>query len=220
MLGILGTSQEIARSEQPSRTWHVSPDGQDSSEEASPEKPLRTIAAALRRVQPGGTVLLAPGTYEGGVVLPPGKPGQPITLRAEKPGRTFIGRPPLLSNFKPAGGYTWVTTWKNEPEMLTELTTNSILRRLSTPTEVRELSGSWCYDKSTQRLTVHATDSGNATTHLFLPSSPTIGITLANHTRVEGLAISGFGTPPFLEKKFKTPRCLTAKSMPTDMVSF
>jgi hypothetical protein len=50
-----------------STTYHVSPNGSDSAD-GSESAPFKTLARAARAVtRPGTTVLVAPGTYEGGI---------------------------------------------------------------------------------------------------------------------------------------------------------
>ena len=67
--------------------WYVAPTGNDANN-GSKRKPLKTIAAALQRVNPGDTVFLREGSY-GEFVVPTrsGKPGKMITLKSY-PGET------------------------------------------------------------------------------------------------------------------------------------
>jgi hypothetical protein len=61
----------------PPGTLYVDPTaGDDDDAGDAPDRPLRTIAAALARVAEGGTVALAPGTYDEAPVL-----RRPVTLR-------------------------------------------------------------------------------------------------------------------------------------------
>jgi parallel beta-helix repeat protein len=50
---------------------YVSPEGSDDNSGFAESRPLKTIAEALRRSQPGGTVRLAPGSYPGSGLRPP-----------------------------------------------------------------------------------------------------------------------------------------------------
>ena len=67
--------------------WYVAPTGNDAND-GSKRKPLKTIANALQRVNPGDTVFLREGSY-GEFVVPTrsGKPGKMITLKSY-PGET------------------------------------------------------------------------------------------------------------------------------------
>lgn len=64
------------------RTLYLSPQGSNHAR-GSQARPWRTLAAAVKRLQAGDTLLLESGTYRGGVVVAArGRPGQWITLAA------------------------------------------------------------------------------------------------------------------------------------------
>jgi parallel beta-helix repeat protein len=69
------------------KTYYVaqSSNASDSSAGTSSGAPLRTIAAAVKRVAPGDTISVQAGSYAEAVTLSgvDGAPGKPITLRAE-----------------------------------------------------------------------------------------------------------------------------------------
>lgn len=73
----------------PSRVVHVAPHGSDSGGDGSPEKPFATPARALGLARAGTAVVLAPGTYAGGLFVADrsGAPGAPIWLRGADPAR-------------------------------------------------------------------------------------------------------------------------------------
>lgn len=64
------------------RTFYVAPDGTDEND-GTKEKPFRTIQKAADVAQPGDTVLVAPGSYEGFATRRGGKPQQPIRFKAD-----------------------------------------------------------------------------------------------------------------------------------------
>ncbi len=83
------------------RTWIVSPEGNDKNE-GNKEKPFRTISHAAQIAQAGDTVLVRPGIYRERVAPPrSGEPGKPITYRTEELGNVFI-----------RGSEKWDPTWK------------------------------------------------------------------------------------------------------------
>ncbi|MBC8445662.1 MAG: DUF1565 domain-containing protein [Chloroflexi bacterium] len=91
----------------PANLFVSSSTGDDSNTGTKRTEPLRSIKAAMLRAKPGSTITLLPGWYEGGIVLPPGTEGRPLTLRAERRGRVFIGRPRILSGFQRAEGWEY-----------------------------------------------------------------------------------------------------------------
>lgn len=62
-------------------TYWVAPGGSDDNA-GSEAAPFATIAVAAKRLQPGDTLLIKPGTYQGGISLNlRGTPEQPVTIR-------------------------------------------------------------------------------------------------------------------------------------------
>jgi len=62
------------------------------------------VTAVIARAAPGDTIMLAAGFYEGGWTLRAGAPGKPITLRAERAGRVFVGHVDTLSGLDQVDG--------------------------------------------------------------------------------------------------------------------
>lgn len=75
-------------------TIYVSPSGNDASDGATPAQAMRSITAALARVQGGDTILLLPGVHYHDRLVIAGIPGtsaeKPLTLRAEPRGSATI----------------------------------------------------------------------------------------------------------------------------------
>lgn len=70
-------------------TYRCAPQGSDSSDGV--RTPWRTLHKAAASLEPGDTVVLADGTYPGGVVIRrSGREGAPITFRAEHPGKAVV----------------------------------------------------------------------------------------------------------------------------------
>jgi hypothetical protein len=79
-------------SAQEGRTLVVDPGGSDDDGDGSAESPWATIQRAADEAGPGDTVLINPGTYEGGVtVRTGGEEGRPLTFRAAGPGVVIEG---------------------------------------------------------------------------------------------------------------------------------
>jgi len=55
---ITGTSSSVVK-----ETYYVSTNGDDSSDGKSINRPLKTLAAALKKIRPGGKILILSGTY-------------------------------------------------------------------------------------------------------------------------------------------------------------
>lgn len=153
------------------------------------------IINALANAQPGDTITLKPGFYRGGWTLKPGEPGKPITLRAERAGRVFVGSLDTITGFEPVESFAYAhaAPYPAEPEKLRELDTGKELRWMATPMDVEEVVGSYCYEKESKRLFVHPTDSAGTSHHAYAPVPTTNGLVVASHTVVDGLVMTGFG---------------------------
>jgi hypothetical protein len=84
----------------PGAEWHVAPEGDDAGA-GTAEAPLRTLAEACRRVQPGDTCIVAPGRYR--ETLRPasgGTAGAPISFIA-KAGAIISGLDPAAGPWTP-----------------------------------------------------------------------------------------------------------------------
>ena len=85
------------------RTYVVSPQGNDGNP-GTFENPIQTISSGARRAQPGDTVLVQEGIYRERVTpIRGGRPGIPITYRAERGKRVFI-----------RGSEIWTPKWRKE----------------------------------------------------------------------------------------------------------
>jgi parallel beta-helix repeat protein len=70
-------------------TYRCSPQGSDGNDGI--EKPWRTLQKASAQLQPGDTLIVADGTYPGGIAQRrSGRPDAPITYRAEHAGKAVV----------------------------------------------------------------------------------------------------------------------------------
>jgi hypothetical protein len=155
----------------------------------------REVLNALSRARPGETIVVKAGFYKGGWTLKPGEPGKPITLRAERPGRVFVGALEFLGGFEPVprAVYTFMKPATAAPPNLRELDTGKDMRWMATPMDVEEVVGSYCFDEASKRLYIHPSDSAGISHHTYAPIPTGNGITVANHSVVDGFVMTGFG---------------------------
>lgn len=73
------------------------------------EAPLKTIAAAALKVQPGDEVIVRPGTYREAVTLRvSGRAGAPIVFRSEVPQAAVISGSDVVTNWQAAAPGIWL----------------------------------------------------------------------------------------------------------------
>ncbi|MGA2619589.1 MAG: right-handed parallel beta-helix repeat-containing protein [Thermoguttaceae bacterium] len=169
--------------------------GNDNNDGLTTAHALKSVMLALLRAAPGSTVTLLAGRYEGGWVMKPGEAGKPTTLRAERAGRVFVGSSEIFSGFKPVPGceYSWARPFPAGTNKLRELDTGTELKWMATSVDVEEVVASYCYDEHDKRLYVHPSDSAGTDHHIYAAILDKTGITVANHTVVDGLVMTGFG---------------------------
>src|SRR5262245_8445824 len=88
------------------------------------------VMAAIEKSKPGDTILVKSGFYKGGWTLKPGEPGKPITLKAERAGRVFVGSLDIIVGLGPVPGadYSFSRPYTTAPPKLRELDTGKELR--------------------------------------------------------------------------------------------
>jgi nitrous oxidase accessory protein NosD len=189
-------SQALALEQSPSVELFVSAEhGNDEDSGASPQTALSSVQAAIDRAGPGSTITLLPGRHRGGVVMKPGEPGRPIVLRAQLPGRTFLSQSVMITGFTALAGTinTAVAPLAPTPAVVLDPVRRDVLRNMPSVEDVEFLAGTYFHDAAGQRLYIHPHDSGNPTRAAVLIALPGIGVTLADHTVVDGLVLSGWG---------------------------
>jgi len=164
-----------------------------SAEKVSAEE--QAVIDAIAKAMPGDVITVKPGFYKGGWTLKPGTPDKPITLKAERAGRVFVGEVETHVGFEPVPGavYAYSKPATAAPQKMRELDTAKELRWMAMPMDVEEVVGSYCFEEETKRLYVHPTDSSGVAHHTYATIQTTNGITMADHTIVDGFVMSGFG---------------------------
>ncbi len=85
----------------PAADRYVSPAGDDANAGVGPDKPMRTIQAAVNTLQPGDTLFAMAGVYRETVIFPrSGEPGKPITLKP------YQGQKVVITGCDPIAGWT------------------------------------------------------------------------------------------------------------------
>ena len=169
--------------------------GDDARDGLTRATAFASLKAAAEEAAPGSVITLLPGWYEGEVTLKPGTKDCPTVLRAERPGTVFLGRPQVLAGFARVRDmtYTYSCAAEEVPRALIEVDTGELLRHVAAVVDVEELAGTYCFDDSADRLHIHPTDSAGVSHHIYRPITEGTGITLADHTVVSGLIMTGFG---------------------------
>lgn len=103
------TFKTAAESREPA-TFHVSPDGDDRADGRTPQTTWRTMRQACFAVQPGDTVLVAPGEYHHPVApITSGLPDKRVTFRKHGEGEAVIDGKGVLSALVSIRGKHYIT---------------------------------------------------------------------------------------------------------------
>lgn len=84
----------------------------------SPQAPFATVGAALKAVQPGGTVVVKAGVYRESVAVPGGTPAQPTVLMAAPGERVVLSGMRPVTGWEAAGNGVYRATVKTAPARL------------------------------------------------------------------------------------------------------
>ena len=150
----LSAGAEVAANDVGREFFVSSSRGDDANSGKTSDEPLRSVTKAVESAAPGDTITLLPGWHEGGIRLKPGTKGRPITLRASRKGRVFLGRPSVLTGFKRFEGYeyTYTADLTGERGTIFEVDSNRVLREMAAPIDVEELAGTCCFDRESRKL--------------------------------------------------------------------
>lgn len=197
----------------PGQTYYVSRRGDDDADGLSWETAWRRIRLAVRKLEPGDTLLIGEGKYvePNFAVDCEGEPGRPITIMAAPRHRVVLTSARRIKTFAPAPGlrYTYVADIQDDPtadvwkESLAshrstqrvgaavwESDTRIMLQDEGAPDRVDALPGSYCFDAEEGRLYVRFSDNrGLDTRHVLLSGDSTpYGVDIVgSHVRLKGL---------------------------------
>ncbi len=103
ILAALALSGQRAAAGEPADALWVDAASAAPAPDGSRAKPFAKIGDALKRVAPGGTVVVKEGVYRERVSVPGGKPGRPTTLAAAPGARVVICGLRAITGWQPAG---------------------------------------------------------------------------------------------------------------------
>lgn len=107
----------IAREAPSRRAWHVDAASGDDGAAGGRDRPLRSIAEAVRRARPGDTVAIHPGDYR--EMIEPwiggANPGAPLTFEATGPGVRILAHDPWEPLWRDEGDGRWSAGYERLP---------------------------------------------------------------------------------------------------------
>lgn len=152
----------------PGREFFVAPTGDDAAEGLSRGTAFRTVGHGASGLTPGDTLTVLPGEYFEAVDFrTSGRPGAPITLRAERPGTAWIRGDVDLHGFEKVPGtrYTYAVHVGREVEGVAERST--LLQYVFVPSvlEVDDTRCAFYYDAASGLLYVRTSDGRSPGAH-------------------------------------------------------
>jgi len=178
------------------RNIYVAPDGHDRNKGDRPWAALHTIQTAVNRLQPGDTLILAPGEYlQQFVVRQSGTADRPITIRAAVPGFSVIRGSVRVGGFRKVEGTRFIYATKTPQHVLRVYGVDSRSLYLPAPAliDMDQFRRSFLYDNGV--LYVHTIDGEPPERHVL---TATVlaghGIEIqGSYVHLDGLVIRGFG---------------------------
>lgn len=193
--------------------YFVAPDGDDARDGLSRESAFASVQRGLDALEPGDTLTLAPGEYQGsvrrdGLGWPDNEPrergdyeGPQTVIRAEIPGTAVLRGDVPAPQFAPVDGYRFVYgadfDGAYEVQALNELDTWSVLHPNYSKHGLEFNPGTFFQDREAGRLYVSSATMQPPTEHLYSVSvTGGHGLFLVRPYRVvvEGLAATGFNS--------------------------
>ena len=149
-------------------TWYVAKSGLDTNTGAA-GKPFATIKRGVEALQPGDTLVVGPGVYREEVFIEKsGTPEQPITLRAEFPGRTELVGSVRLADWTPVNGRPRVfrAPLDRVTYLVYEKDTDTEYTEVASLFAAEDTAASFFYDAAAKALYVHPSDDRGMTHHV------------------------------------------------------
>lgn len=181
------------------RTWYVSPTGNDSHSGADPGNAFRNIQRAANLSQPGDLILILPGIYRESVSVPhPGAENQPIVFRGAGSGVIVDGADEGIDNgaswAAENGVYSRITGFQTG-HVATEM---GRLYQYGSLSELQTMAagfpGGFYFDGT--KLYVKFSDGSSPQSHKMSVARYEDGFYLSSlsHIRIENLEIRHFGS--------------------------
>jgi hypothetical protein len=184
--------------------YYVSTEGDDLHDGRSRRTAFATIRRGVDALEPGDTLMIAPGEYFGSVERTGLGGGDADTIiRAEIPGTVLMrGDVPLPPLRKVEGTrYTYVTDYDGDAHTVNELDTLRILEATPDLQELDCAPGTFFYDQPERKLYLSPPDLQPAESRRYTVSATgTHGLYLrdAQRVTVQGLAVLGFNGSDFV----------------------
>lgn len=151
----------------------VSPRGSDEGTGHSEAEAFCTVTRGVSALKPGDTLTILPGDYQEALRLGiSGQEGQPITIRAKRPGTVLMRGDVDVDGFERVPGlhYTWAKSFERNVEGVGERDTAVIYSFVPSAVEVEDVRGSCYYDLEAKQLYVHTSDSQSPERHALIAS--------------------------------------------------
>ena len=162
-----------------------------------------SFGAAVKKMKPGDTILLAPGEYRERLKLVSDakQTVQGLTFKAAIPGSVVFRGDVPAPKFVPAGVGVWKASFPTPPECVFERDTLTRYTYCGTRSGLERECGAWTYDAKSKTLYIRTTASDDPARHcLTVGVTPEHGLNIyckdaksgPRNVRFEGFAVTGF----------------------------